>query len=161
MCGLKMNHLRFLKAAQVNKPDWLHIWLTDPKHQVDHLLHTFALLIQRPWKKTQSHKSFIIIANLLVKGAQQKTAYTIQMLYFKSHPYCLCWLMAEVSPSCSWLRAWCRADMALPRRSGWMFSLLSSHSTSVPSAIVEIKPARCYSMTKDTHRDLSVSLTCF
>lgn len=50
--------------------------------------------------------------------------------------------MAELSPSWSWLRAWCKADMALPRRSGWMFSLLSSHSTSPPSAMVELKTTR-------------------
>ena len=61
-----------------------------------------------------------------------------QLQYIKANPYCLCWLMAELSPSCCWLSAWCKADMILPRRSGWMFSLLSSHSTSPPSAIVEI-----------------------
>lgn len=40
--------------------------------------------------------------------------------------------------------------MSLPRRSGWMFSLLSSHSTSPPSAILEIKSSLLLS---DRHMD--------
>lgn len=105
-------------------------------------------------KATNSPLSF---EKCLQKVFSRNSQYTIRMQCFKNHPYCLCWLMAEQSPSWSWLRPWCRADMALPRRSGWMFSLLSSHSTSPPSAIVEIKTTRWLQTDRNTHRHRCIS----
>ncbi len=104
---------------------------------------------------TKSSKSSIIMWKMLGKKCSTETAVT---QCFKDHPYCLCWLMAELSPSCCWLSAWCKADMSLPRRSGWMFSLLSSHSTSPPSAIVEMKTTRCLQTDRQTDRNTSVSV---
>lgn len=111
-------------------------------------------------KALEKHKGTnppLSFENCWHKVFSRNCRYTIQVLCFKNQPYCLCWLMAELSPSCSWLRAWCKADMALPRRSGWMFSLLSSHSTSPPSAIVEIKTTRWLQI--DT--DVLVTFRCF
>lgn len=96
--------------------------------------------------KTKKDKTDII-TSLFNEMFNKIYHFPIHVQCFKASPYCLCWLMA----SCCWLSAWCNAEMALPRRSGWMFSLLSSHSTSPPSAIVEIKNIySCWKTDKQT-----------
>lgn len=44
-----MKPLRFKSSTY-----YLHILLTDPKHQVDHLHHMFAVQTQRPWGKKKT-----------------------------------------------------------------------------------------------------------
>lgn len=105
---------------------------------MDHPHRTFAIQTQRPWWNVKENQTSLLWKTEFAQRTSLKGRFSREVGH---SPYCLCWLTAVLSPSCSWVRARFKDDMFLPRRRGWIFSLLSSQSTSPPSAIVK---TRCY-----------------